>query len=551
LIALGGLVGVSAGVTAPGAVAVAPSLPGPGPHPAAGVAPLGASAPEKERDDEGPRLSDGVWDLAAGDLDGDERPDLAVVTGGPGSLTGRVSLLFDPGVDVPPSSWPSVSFATTGDYGRVAIGDIDGDGVEDVAALTFGTHVLRWWLLTPDHAVREERSMSFAGAALPGRTCPGPGALSGSPPTLASLAFADLDADGSLELAVIGYAGAGEGGLYLMSYRHASGCFELSDGAARATRGSLKVRFFDVDDDGALDIVTSHYALARPSASASDCRGECLEWGEWWRRGASAPTPLVARFGNRELSSADPAPELNVVDFDALRTPAGVRFALAGSAHLCPARDCWIEGHAGFVSVVDGQGHELRSSEGWKQRVEQAPPVAEARLLPRVLSFTGDVERPSLAAGHWWGTRSKNSACSRVSACAGPLTLDDAGTDWGLGGTPAQSANGPRVLATETFAQAIGVLAAAGAAIEHERHCGPSKPLLTLPDISVTSIIELRSNGRPLRRADYSWAPGRRDIVLASAVARETGETCVVYSKSARERLAVADSKQGLVVLPP
>jgi hypothetical protein len=259
----------------------------------------------------------------------------------------------------------------------------------------------------------------------------------------------------------------------------------------------------------------------------------------------------LARFGNRDLASATPAPELNVVDFDVLRTPAGVRFALAGSAHLCPARDCWIEGHAGFVSVVDEQGYELRSSEGWKQRVEQAPPVTDARLLPRVLSFTGDVARPSLAAGYWWGTRSKNSTCSRVNACAGPLTLDAAHGIHGAFGTSDQSANGPQVLATETFAQAIGVLAAAGAPTERERHCEKPKPLLTLPDTSVTSIVELRSNGRPLPPAHYSWAPGRRDVALAPRVVRQAGEVCVVYAKSARERLVVADSKQGLVVLPP
>jgi hypothetical protein len=506
------------------------------PASAAGAVRRHAPAPEKEGDDEAARGSDAVWDLATSDLNGDLRPDLVMLTGGPGSLTGRVSLLIDPGVDVPVSSWPSVSLETTGDYGRVAVGDIDGDGNDDVAAVTFGTHLLRWWLLAPDHSVLDERSMSFAGVPLPGRVCPGPPALTTRPATLSSLAFADRDVDGSLELAVTGYAGVGEGSLHVFSYRRASGCFELAPAAARSTRGSLKVRFLDVDDDGALDVVTSHYALARPRPADSGCGGGCLEWGEWWQQDRVEATPLLARFENVELAAADPTPELNVVDFDALKSAAGVRFALAGSAHLCPALDCWSVGRAGFVTVVDGAGHLLASGDGWKQRAEQAPPVAEARLVPRVVSFLGEVERPSLAAGYWWATRNKNTACSRVNACAGPLTVGRVDA-------------GPRLLDTATFAQALAFLSAPGAAIEHVQHCLPGAPLLALPHASVTSIIDVRRDGRVLTDG-YSWVPGSRIVALSQEVARAGGQVCVSYAKSSRERLAVADSKRGLLVIP-
>jgi hypothetical protein len=545
----GVVIGVSAGVsltlgvwTSPDAVhgptppeAVAAAPPAAAVVPAAGSMRRSSGAKEKDGDEEAPRLADGVWDLVARDLDGDERPDLVLITGGPGSLSGRVSLLFDPGIDVPPSAWPSQSFETTGDYGRVAVADIDGDGIDDVAALTFSTRVLRWWLLGADHSVLDERSMSFSGAAVSGRICPGAAVLTDPPPTLSSLAFADLDLDGALELAVASYAGAGAGSLYLLSYRRASGCFELGPGAVRSTRGSLKVRFFDVDDDGVLDMVTSHYSLSRPSATSAGCRG-CLEWGEWWQRDGRAATPLLARLENHELAAADPAPELNVVDFDVLRGAAGVRYALAGSAHLCPARDCWSEGQAGFVSVVDESGQALASGDAWKRRAEESPPIREARLLPRVVSFFGERERPSLAAAYWWATRNKNTACSRLNACAGPLTV----------GAIAEE---PRALGPAMFAQALGVLSAPGAALEHVRYCQASKPLLTVPDTTVTSIIELRLDGRVLSRGSYAWVPGSRAVALSRPVAREPGQVCITYARMARERLAVADSKQGLFVI--
>jgi hypothetical protein len=551
LIISGGLIGASAGASlafyvSPRAIVV-PLAAGASAEPAppvdeeatalaAGAVRRLAPSPEEEVDEDASPGSDAVWDLGARDLNGDERPDLVIVTGGPGSLTGRASLVFDPGVDAPPASWPSVSLETTGDYGRVAVGDIDGDGIDDVAALTFGTHLLRWWLLAADHSVLDERSMSFAGAELPGRVCPGPPVLTTRPLTLSSLAFADLDVDGALELAVTGYAGVGEGGLCVFSYRRASGCFELVPAGARSTRGSLKVRFFDVDDDGTLDVVTSHYALARPRAPGSGCGGGCLEWGEWWKQADVEATPLLASFENVGLAAADPTPELNVVDFDALRDEAGARFALAGSAHLCPAFDCWSVGRAGFVSVIDGSGRLLASGDDWKQQAERSPPLAEARLVPRVVSFFGELERPSLAAGYWWATRSKNTACSRVNACAGPLT--------------ARGADGePRVLDSATFVQSLAVLSAPGAPSEHVQHCLSSAPLLALPDTSVTSIIDVRLDGRVLADG-YSWVPGSRIVALARQVARAGSQVCVRYAKSSRERLAVADSKRGLLVIP-
>lgn len=530
----GGIVGVSVSVLVAAGISERPAE---APSPAAAspvrialaARPRGIQQPRRERDEGAPPLQEGVWDVAAHDMNGDALLDLVIATGGPGSTSGTVSVLFNPGGAAAPSSWEKISLETPGDYGRVAVGDIDGDGVNDIAALTFGTHVLRWWLLAPDQSVRDERSMSFAGAALPGRQCAAPRPVTAAPPTLASLAFADLDVDHALELGVAGYVGGAEGGLFLFSFDRHTGCFELHRGFAQATGGSLRLRFFDVDDDGALDAVTSHYALTRPKQRADRC-SNCLEWGEWWSTELETAAPLVARFGNRALLAAEPVPELNVVDFDVARNNGRVRFALAGSAHLCPARDCWSEGHGGFVSVVDASGTELWSSDAWKAATEQAPPVPEARLLPRAVSFSVAPQQP-VVAGYWWGTRRKDSLCSRVAACGGPLTS----------GVPGAT---PEVLEAGSFVQALAFIGRAPG--PSKRHCEPEpRRLIALPEVPV-AVVELSSKGRVLPAAAHSWVSGSNVVSLSAEAAQQRGPLCIVYATSARPELAVADSKHGL-----
>lgn len=522
----GGLVGASVSTLIAMAVSALPTAP----EPAAPSEPDRALSRQRERDDRGPRGNEGIWDVAAHDMNGDGLADLVVAGGGPGSSSGQVSVLVNPGDGAPPARWRGLDLGTPGDYGRVAAGDIDGDGVKDVAALTFGTHVLRWWLLARDGSARDERSISFAGAALPGRTCEAPRPVSAAPPTLSSLALADLDVDHALELGVTGYASGGEGSLHLFSFDRQSGCFRLRAGFAQPTRGSLKLRFFDVDDDGALDLATSHYALTRPSPAVAGC-SDCLEWGEWWTTEPPAATPFVARLGNRALLAKSPVPELNVVDFDAVQTPHGARFALAASAHLCPALDCWSEGHGGFVSVVDVGGSELWSGDDWKAEAEQAPPIPEARLLPRAVSLGGALDAPLLVAGYWWGTRRKDSACSRVSACAGPLTSTSSGAP-------------PERIEPDSLVQALAFLGRAAG--PPRRHCiAEPRRLLVLPEVPL-AVVELQRRGRPLPRAAHSWVSGSNVVSLSRDAMRGHGPICVAYTGSAGSELAVADSQRGL-----
>lgn len=239
----------------------------------------------------------------------------------------------------------------------------------------------------------------------------------------------------------------------------------------------------------------------------------------------------MARFGNRALLAADPVPELNVVDFDVVQGGRGLRFALAGSAHLCPALDCWSEGHGGFVSVVDARGSELWSSDAWKTEAELSPPVAEARLLPRTVSFGGPPENSFVVAGYWWGTRRKDSRCSRVAACGGPLTA----------GAPGGA---PEVLEPGSFVQALAFTGSAPG--PSKEHCEPEpRRLMALPEVPA-AVVELRSNGHALPASAHSWVSGSNVVSLSAEAARERGPVCIVYATSARPQLAVADSKHGL-----
>jgi VCBS repeat protein len=511
------------------------------------------AAVKRDEDGDDARLAAGAWDLAAADMNGDDRSDLVVATGGPGS-PGAIALLFNPGVDTSASEWESVRLEPRADYGRVAVGDIDGDGNNDVAALTFSTHVLRWWLLARDHSVKDQRSISFgaapsdaaapapSGAAAPSCAAPqlAETQLAEMQPalTLSSLSFADVDVDGALELAVASYASGSTGGLFLFSFNRQSGCFELRPGGARTTRGSLRVRFFDVDADGVLDVVTSHYALSRPAASeAFGCAG-CVEWGSWWPALSGQARSLRARLSNPMLAVAEPTPELNVVDFDALATPSGPRFALAASAHLCPAGDCWSIGQGGFVSVVDASGHELYGTDDWKDLREQSPPLDEARLLPRVVGFHGPNDDPELATAYWWATRRKDTVCNRLMACPGPVTLGD------LGGEP-------HVLDV-AFAQALGWLGAPGSRVEEKQVCfAQAQPLVPLPESPVTSIVGLTLDGARLPRSAYAWVAGSGTVGLAGRYAHARGRLCVNYRASSRLALALADSKLGARLIAP
>lgn len=515
----------------------APVRPPPAPVPLAAAASAGVGAArERERDQEPERSATGAWDLVAADMNGDRRLDLVVASGGPGDPRGVIEIWLNPGARAPLEAWQRVALAARGDYGRLAVGDIDGDGDNDIAALTFGSRQLRWWLLAPDLSVEDERSMAFGGPD-PG-SCPGPDAGGAALQTLSSLAFADLDGDRALELAVTSYASGDSGRAFLFSFERGLGCFVSRPGFPQVTAGSLRVRFIDVDGDGALDLVASHYALGGGASSGGAPAVGGLEWGSWWRGAAGRPRPLRARFAS-DLLEAAPTPELNVVDFDAVLTGEGLRFALAASAHLCPAADCWTVGAAGFVSVIDAEGQELYDAGEWKRRAELAPAAPGARLLPRSVAFVTADDRASLVAGYWWGTRQRSSPCNRLEPCPGPVVAREIGAASG-------DERREQTVEPAAFMQALALVDAPDDALELRERCSRPAASLPLPEGIVTGVESVALSGRLLPKSAYSWVPGNPGIRLAAPFAASDGEACVTAAAARRAWLAVADAASGL-----
>lgn len=139
---------------------------------------------------------------------------------------------FDPVVALAPKAVGATS---------IAIGDVTGDGREDVVALGSGSH-----------AFYRGRIVVYAQQAAGGFAAPVTHAFSDNVTSdlPRELALADLDADGSLDI-VVSYERNFEYRLALL--RNAGGQFTINSYSSSARNEDL--RFTDVDQDGNLDIV--------------------------------------------------------------------------------------------------------------------------------------------------------------------------------------------------------------------------------------------------------------------------------------------------------
>ncbi len=181
---------------------------------------------------------------AAGDLDGDGRPDL-VVTNGIGDNT--ISVYRNTSVGAAITFAARQDFAVVNGAYAIAIGDLDGDGKPDLAIANNGTDVVSIYRNTSTPG-----TISF-GARIDIHM--------GYPPY--GVAIGDLDGDGKPELAVT-LQGGGSAGLQVLLNTSTTGAISFNQPVNYGSlAGGFLVAIGDLDGDGKPDVA----ALTGPSGN--------------------------------------------------------------------------------------------------------------------------------------------------------------------------------------------------------------------------------------------------------------------------------------------
>lgn len=182
-----------------------------------------------------PMVATGVGpdSVAAGDLNGDGKEDLAVANAVLGLLPGSVSVLLGNGDGTfhPQSTYPSGGTGPS----AIAIGDVNGDFKPDLAVANYNSNSVGVLLGKGDG--------TFAAAALYTTT--------GSLP--ASVAIGDLNGDGKQDLVVADFGSAAVGPEVLLG--NGDGTFQAGVAYATDPGGANSVAIADVNGDAKPDLV--------------------------------------------------------------------------------------------------------------------------------------------------------------------------------------------------------------------------------------------------------------------------------------------------------
>jgi hypothetical protein len=456
------------------------------------------------------------FDLVVADMDRDGRSDLVLAADGSGATA--VIILRNPGDSAPVACWPRFDLeASEVSRPRLAVGDLDHDGFLDVVAASFNRRTLRWWLLGSD-AIKDSKGLEVHDPEAGG----GRDELK-----LSSLALADVDTDGDLDLAVTGMRLDDEDALTQI-YTYGPGN-RFTKAREWKSRSAVRTRFVDVGGDGRIELVNSVFSLRHP-VSAPVTSGDALVWAEVRPLTGAAPIQLSARFDAPLVSEP---PRAAVADFDVLGAGSTQRFALALSSHHCAADHCWDDHtQGGFVQVVNAEGKVLWSSAGAELQGEQQE-TAEAgkalRFVPSKVRFLDTASTPGMAIGYW-RVFPREETCEQRWPCAGPVLVAPS-----LGQAPSQLGQAAFLI------QGFGLLRSASA--EPREHCAqPLGTLVNLPDHNIASVEAVVVDQRPLR---FNWVPDTDFIQLSELPEAPSSSVCVRYFIGSASETAVVDQNCG------
>ena len=180
-------------------------------------------------------------DLAGADLNGDGRMDLVVANTG----ANRVSIYFRSAAGVYPNS-PSTSVGngSTGAPISVAVGDMDGDGDIDIVSANQSTNNVTIYYQSSPGVFPNGQIVALGGPGITDGAC--------------SVAVGDIDGDGKLDIACADRTGNN----LTVFLQSSNGGFASTPTFTLAASGApiqpTHVELADVNDDGALDLVSSN-----------------------------------------------------------------------------------------------------------------------------------------------------------------------------------------------------------------------------------------------------------------------------------------------------
>ncbi|MGD0338143.1 MAG: FG-GAP-like repeat-containing protein [Bacteroidota bacterium] len=176
-------------------------------------------------------------DVAITDIDGDEKPDIAVIN----EFDNTLSIFLNTSTSGSISLASKVDYTTGSDPLGIAIGDIDGDGKHDVVVTNFGSNTISVFRNTSTSG-----SVSLASKI---------DYTAGNAPY--GIATTDIDGDGKPDIVVTNFGG---NTVSVLRNTSTSGSVSLASKVDYTTGNSpIDIAITDINGDGKPDLVTANY----------------------------------------------------------------------------------------------------------------------------------------------------------------------------------------------------------------------------------------------------------------------------------------------------